>query len=185
MWRTTAPGRIGPLPPAARVLDFARGQPELLQRVENTGKLPMNELVEGTGVERKTLERHRKYLAAILLAFTNGYEIIRSHLCQVGSQERRRPSVKYLVMETHPAYAVVLDNEGRFLKAANLHYQVGTPWSALWNCARQGKKRPLCGNLWLDSPDWLPAYAWCSSGITSPTSPLTAPCVCRSIRMWS
>ena len=67
-----------------RVLDFARGQPELLQRVENTGKLPMNELVEGTGVERKTLERHRKYLAAILLAFTNGYEIIRGHLCQVG-----------------------------------------------------------------------------------------------------
>lgn len=33
--------------------------------------------------------------------------------------------MKYLVMETHPAYAVVLDNEGRFLKAANLHYQVG------------------------------------------------------------
>ena len=39
--------------------------------------------VEGTVVERKTLERHRKYLAAFLLAFTNGYEIIRGHLCQV------------------------------------------------------------------------------------------------------
>ena len=33
--------------------------------------------------------------------------------------------MKYLVMETHPAYAVVLDERGRFLKAANLHYQVG------------------------------------------------------------
>ena len=33
--------------------------------------------------------------------------------------------MKYLVMETHPAYAVVLDEGGRFLKAANLHYQVG------------------------------------------------------------
>lgn len=33
--------------------------------------------------------------------------------------------MKYLVMETHPAYAVVLDEEGRFLKAANLQYQVG------------------------------------------------------------
>ena len=33
--------------------------------------------------------------------------------------------MKYLVMEVHPAYAVVLDEEGRFLKAANLHYQVG------------------------------------------------------------
>ena len=28
-------------------------------------------------------------------------------------------------MEVHPAYAVVLDEEGRFLKAANLQYQVG------------------------------------------------------------
>ena len=33
--------------------------------------------------------------------------------------------MKYLVMETHPAYAVVLDERGRFLKTANLHYQVG------------------------------------------------------------
>ena len=33
--------------------------------------------------------------------------------------------MKYLVMETHPAYAVVLDEEGRFLKAANLQYRVG------------------------------------------------------------
>lgn len=33
--------------------------------------------------------------------------------------------MKYLVMETHPAYAVVLDEKGRFLRAANLHYEVG------------------------------------------------------------
>ena len=33
--------------------------------------------------------------------------------------------MSYLVMETHPAYAVLLDEEGRFLKAANLSYQVG------------------------------------------------------------
>ena len=33
--------------------------------------------------------------------------------------------MKYLVMETHPAYAVVLDEDGRFSKAANLRYQVG------------------------------------------------------------
>ena len=33
--------------------------------------------------------------------------------------------MNYLVMETHPAYAVLLDEKGRFLKAANLRYQVG------------------------------------------------------------
>lgn len=33
--------------------------------------------------------------------------------------------MKYLVMECHPAYAVVLTEDGRFLKAANMHYEVG------------------------------------------------------------
>lgn len=33
--------------------------------------------------------------------------------------------MKYLIMETHPAYAVLLDENGRFLKAANLNYHVG------------------------------------------------------------
>ena len=69
-----------------RVLDYARANPALLEKVAETGKLPMNELALGSGTERKTLERHRKYLVAILLAFTNGYEIIRGHLCQIGSE---------------------------------------------------------------------------------------------------
>ena len=69
-----------------RVLDYARANPALLEKVAETGKLPMNELALGSGAERKTLERHRKYLVAILLAFTNGYEIIRGHLCQIGSE---------------------------------------------------------------------------------------------------
>ena len=29
------------------------------------------------------MERHRKYLVALLLIYTNGYEIIRGHLAQV------------------------------------------------------------------------------------------------------
>ncbi len=33
--------------------------------------------------------------------------------------------MKYLVMECHPAYAVVLDQEGQFLKVANEHFEVG------------------------------------------------------------
>ena len=33
--------------------------------------------------------------------------------------------MKYLVVECGLSYAVVLDEEGRFLKVANLHYQVG------------------------------------------------------------
>ena len=39
----------------------------------------------------------------------------------------------YLVMECHPGYAVVLDQTGRFLKVANLNYQVGERYPSLWN----------------------------------------------------
>ena len=73
-----------------RVLDYARANPMLLARVEESGKLPMGELVQGAGADKKTLERHRKYLVAILLAFTNGYEIIRGHLCQLAPAKEGR-----------------------------------------------------------------------------------------------
>ena len=33
--------------------------------------------------------------------------------------------MKYLVMECHLSYAILLDEEGRFVKAANLHYETG------------------------------------------------------------
>lgn len=33
--------------------------------------------------------------------------------------------MKYMVMECHPGYAVVMDDTGRFLKVANMHYEVG------------------------------------------------------------
>lgn len=51
--------------------------------MEKSGKLPVAELAAGANVERKTLERHRKYLVAMLIAFTNGFEIIRGHLCRL------------------------------------------------------------------------------------------------------
>ncbi len=56
--------------------------------------------------------------------------------------------MKYLVMETHPAYAVVLDEGGRFLKAANLHYQVGETVDEvieLQAAPPRRRRRPLWG----------------------------------------
>lgn len=63
-----------------RVLAAARSNPELLDEMLRTKKLPMAALSEISKTDKKTMERHRKYLVAILLAFTNGYEIIRGHL---------------------------------------------------------------------------------------------------------
>lgn len=65
------------------VLAFAKEHPQLLDQLVASKKLPINALAMGSGVEKKTLERHRKYLVAILLAYTNGYEIIRGHLYQL------------------------------------------------------------------------------------------------------
>jgi RNA polymerase sigma factor len=66
-----------------KTLAYARDNPELLTITKRTKKLPLAALAEGSVVERKTLERHRKYLMAILLIYSNGYEIIRGHLEQV------------------------------------------------------------------------------------------------------
>ena len=53
--------------------------------------------------------------------------------------------MKYLVREPPPAYAVVLDEEGRFLKAANLHYQVG---DTVQTIVELRQARPRATALW-------------------------------------
>lgn len=66
-----------------RALQHAKDTPEILQELVRTKRLPVAKLCNGSGVERKTMERHRKYMVALLLIYTNGYEIIRGHLKQM------------------------------------------------------------------------------------------------------
>ena len=68
------------------VVEVAAGRPEMMEKLTETKKLPVAELTKLSGVERKTIERHRKYIVALLLAFTNGFEIIRGHIRQVGKK---------------------------------------------------------------------------------------------------
>ena len=62
---------------------YAMENRQLLDRLLETKKLPLTELVQGAGSDRNTLERHRKYVLAMLVIQTNGYEIIRGHLRHV------------------------------------------------------------------------------------------------------
>lgn len=64
-------------------INYAIKNKFLLDQLLETKKLPIAQLVNGSGAERKTLERHRKYLLAMLIIQTNGYEIIRGHLRRV------------------------------------------------------------------------------------------------------
>lgn len=67
----------------AAAIRYAAENKYLLDELLRTKKLPMAQLVLGSGAERKTLERHRKYILAMLLIQTNGYEIVRGHLRRV------------------------------------------------------------------------------------------------------
>lgn len=66
-----------------RAMQYARENTDILDEFLCTKRLPLAKLSEGSRTVRKTLERHRKYLIALLLICTNGYEIIRGHLKQV------------------------------------------------------------------------------------------------------
>lgn len=71
-----------------KAIQYAKDNPELVEELKRTKRLPIAKLCEGTGVERKTLERHRKYVLALMIIYSNGYEIIRGHLKQVFSVEK-------------------------------------------------------------------------------------------------
>ena len=66
-----------------QVAAYAASNRELMDDFLRTKRLPMKGLVDGTQVPRKTIERHRKYVVALMLIYSNGYEIIRGHLVEV------------------------------------------------------------------------------------------------------
>ncbi len=78
-----APKQDRTLEACTKAIRYAAEHKEVLEELLRTKKLPMTCLVRGAGAQRKTLERHRKYLLAMLLIQTNGYEIIRGHLRHV------------------------------------------------------------------------------------------------------
>lgn len=50
--------------------------------------------------------------------------------------------MKYMVVECHPGYAVVLDEDGRFLKVANCRYEVGQMVTEVEPMRETSRKKP-------------------------------------------
>ena len=67
-------------------LEYAKRNPELIRKMVRTKKLPIKELAAGSAVSRKTLERHRRYVVALLLIYSNGFDTMRAHLKEMGKQ---------------------------------------------------------------------------------------------------
>lgn len=69
--------------------------------------------------------------------------------------------MKYMVMECHPGYAVLLDEEGRFRKAANLRYEVGqTVEEPFLMKERQSGLSVLPGKRWISTAAAMAACAF-------------------------
>ena len=78
-----SPRQARTLASCQKAIAFARSRPDILADFLRTKRVPLGKLAKGAGVERKSLERHRNYLVAVLLICTNGYEILRGHIMQV------------------------------------------------------------------------------------------------------
>lgn len=66
-----------------KVVAYAKDDEEIMNEFLSTRRLPLKKITDGSKVARKTIERHRKYIIALLLIYSNGYEIIRGHLAEV------------------------------------------------------------------------------------------------------
>lgn len=70
-----------------KVLNYACDHPEIIDEVVKTKKLPLSKILRHVEVERKTVERHRKYLMAMMIIQSNGFELMRQHLYRVIRRE--------------------------------------------------------------------------------------------------
>ena len=66
-----------------KAVSYAKGNPEILSEFMRTKRVPLAKIAKGAAVERKPLERHRRYLVAVLLICAKPYEILWQHIVQV------------------------------------------------------------------------------------------------------
>lgn len=66
-----------------KAMACAEKNPDIAADLLRTKRLPVARLSLENGIERKTLERHRKYIIALILICSGEFEIIRGHLKQV------------------------------------------------------------------------------------------------------
>ncbi|QAY66689.1 RNA polymerase sigma factor SigI [Paenibacillus protaetiae] len=62
----------------------------LLEQLQATRKLPVKELTELSGVSRKTIERNRKYIIAVVCALTGTYPFLQDYLQAGGGKQQDR-----------------------------------------------------------------------------------------------
>lgn len=68
---------------------FVIDHEESCLKLKRTGKLPVNDIVKGTGVSRKTLDRYRKYIIMAVVILNGDYPHIAEYLKDVRKEESK------------------------------------------------------------------------------------------------
>ena len=66
-----------------RAIEVARiiaGNPQFLEHLRKNRQLPLADILDKTSLSRKTLERHRKYIIAIVLILTGDYYYLKDYV---------------------------------------------------------------------------------------------------------
>ena len=66
-----------------RIIKYLTGQPDKIETILETGKLPITEIVHGTSVKKKTIQKYRKYLIALTVIYHKRYDCLIEHLDEV------------------------------------------------------------------------------------------------------
>ena len=72
-----------------RAVSYILDNPELSDRIGSTGKLPINDISQGTGISRKTLDRYRKYIIMAVVILKGDYPHISEYLKSIRKEVSR------------------------------------------------------------------------------------------------
>lgn len=62
------------------IIDFLTSRPELIAQIKQKKYLPVAEIENTTKIPRKTIDRARKYLIAVIIIITGDYQYVRSYI---------------------------------------------------------------------------------------------------------
>ena len=71
-----------------QAVQFLIDRPEQMTVLFETGKLPVQKIIEATKVRKKTLEKYRKYIIALAVIYFRGYNCMTDHLAEVFKSQK-------------------------------------------------------------------------------------------------
>lgn len=78
-----APKQTRTLEACRQIIYVAMEKPSLIMQLKESKRLPIKDILQLVNIDRKIIERHRSYIIALLIIYSNGYEFMREHLHKI------------------------------------------------------------------------------------------------------